>query len=80
MDKTTQSAAANAEEGAAAAEELSSQAVHMNGVVGDLTALVRGRRAAAAGASRAAEVAPVHPARVPAGLGAESFNEFRKAA
>jgi methyl-accepting chemotaxis protein len=42
MDKTTQSAAANAEESASASEELSSQAEQLRSVVGELVALVGG--------------------------------------
>jgi len=42
MDKVTQSNAAGAEESASASEELSAQAVAVNGVVGDLAALVGG--------------------------------------
>ena len=45
MDKVTQANAANAEESASAAEELSSQAVHMNYVVADLVGLVEGAKA-----------------------------------
>jgi len=45
MDKVTQQNAANAEESASASEELSAQAEQMNGVVGDLTALVGGAAA-----------------------------------
>ena len=44
MDKVTQQNAANAEESAAAAEELYSQAEVMNDYVGDLSALVSGER------------------------------------
>ena len=44
MDKVTQQNAANAEESAAAAEELNAQAEQMNEFVGDLTAMVSGRR------------------------------------
>jgi methyl-accepting chemotaxis protein len=40
MDKVTQQNAANAEESASASEELSAQAEQMNGVVGELVALV----------------------------------------
>jgi methyl-accepting chemotaxis protein len=42
MDKVTQQVASNAEESAAASEELSSQAETMNGMVGALAALVYG--------------------------------------
>ncbi|MEA1921847.1 MAG: methyl-accepting chemotaxis protein [Pseudomonadota bacterium] len=44
MDKVTQQNAANAEESAAAAEELNAQAEQMNEFVGDLTAMVTGKR------------------------------------
>ena len=44
MDKVTQQNAANAEESAAAAEELNAQAEQMNDFVGDLTAMVTGKR------------------------------------
>ena len=43
MDQVTQSNAANSEEGASAAEELSAQATEMMKVVNDLAILVRGR-------------------------------------
>jgi methyl-accepting chemotaxis protein len=46
MDKVTQQNAANAEESASASQELSSQAVSMNEIVAQLTALVGGSRAA----------------------------------
>jgi len=42
MDKVTQQNAANAEESASASEELTAQAEQMNGVVGELVALVGG--------------------------------------
>jgi methyl-accepting chemotaxis protein len=42
MDKVTQIVASNAEESASASEELNSQSLQMQGVVGDLTALVSG--------------------------------------
>jgi methyl-accepting chemotaxis protein len=42
MDKVTQQNAANAEESASASEELSAQAAQMNGIVGELAALVGG--------------------------------------
>ena len=44
MDKVTQQNAANAEESAAAAEELNAQAEQMSDFVGDLTAMVTGKR------------------------------------
>ena len=46
MDKVTQSTAANAEESAAASEELNAQAEQMKVYVGDLEAVVGGRRQA----------------------------------
>ena len=45
MDKVTQTNASNAEESAAASEELSSQAEQMKSIVGELTALVNGASA-----------------------------------
>ena len=42
MDKVTQQNAANAEESASASEELSAQAEQMNGIVGELVAMVGG--------------------------------------
>ena len=42
MDKVTQQNAANAEESASASEELSAQAEQMNGIVGELMAMVGG--------------------------------------
>ena len=45
MDKVTQQNAANAEESASASEQLSAQAETMKESIGDLTALVSGRRA-----------------------------------
>jgi methyl-accepting chemotaxis protein len=62
MDKVTQSNAASAEECAAAAQELNSQAAGMKLAVGDLTALVGGPVAA-----RVASVSPkAEPAKLPA--------------
>jgi len=40
MEKVTQTMAANAEEGAAAAEELTSQSEMLKSIVGELTAMV----------------------------------------
>ena len=50
MDKVTQSNAAGAEESAAASEELSSQAVHLSDLVGELGALVGIKRTEGAAA------------------------------
>ncbi|MEA3348250.1 MAG: methyl-accepting chemotaxis protein [Pseudomonadota bacterium] len=52
MDKVTQQNAANAEESAAAAEELNAQAEQMNEFVGDLTAMVTGKRTSASSMTR----------------------------
>jgi methyl-accepting chemotaxis protein len=57
IDKTTQSAAANAEESAAASEELSSQAEQLNAIVGELVALVGGERVERGRAARGAATA-----------------------
>jgi methyl-accepting chemotaxis protein len=43
MDKVVQQNAANAEESASAAEELSSQSAHLKGIVGELVTLVEGQ-------------------------------------
>ena len=54
MDKVTQGNAANAEETAAAAQELSAQAATMDGMVGELTKLVdgAGRQTASQGTAK----------------------------
>lgn len=59
MDKVTQSSAANAEEGAAAAAELSGQAEVLKEAVAQLTALVEGTRAATAPTVPAQERRPL---------------------
>jgi methyl-accepting chemotaxis protein len=60
MDKITQSNAANAEESAAAAQELNAQALAMKQVVGELQTMVSGTSAAAESAFRSpASSAPV---------------------
>ncbi len=59
MDKVTQQNAANAEECASAAEELSAQADSMNEVVGELVALVGGS-SGAADRKQAAGASPKH--------------------
>ncbi len=52
MDHATQSSAANAEESAAAAEELSGQAIALDNVIAELRAMVTGERAAVGSAVR----------------------------
>jgi len=61
MDKVTQSNAANAEESAAAAEELNAQAETMKGSVAELLVLVGGRNGSKSGPASLAT--PVHGAR-----------------
>jgi methyl-accepting chemotaxis protein len=61
MDKVTQQNAAGAEESASAAEELSAQALTVKAVVEELTALVRGGRAACGSDGYAGE--PRQPGR-----------------
>ncbi len=63
MDKVTQQNAANAEESAAAAEELNAQADQMNEFVGDLTAMVTGKRSHGASPSRRSAKQLAAPAR-----------------
>ncbi len=72
MESVTQTTAANAEEGAAASEELSAQAACSQELVDDLRALVVDRKAAAAAA------AP--PAAAPRPAAGQTFTSAKKAA
>ncbi|MCA1906286.1 MAG: methyl-accepting chemotaxis protein, partial [Desulfarculus sp.] len=81
MDKVTQLNAANAEQSAAASEELTGQAVHMQDFVAELATLVGGARQRHNGGAVAAlpELAPASPASVPP-LVAETAREQKRKA
>jgi len=74
MESVTQTTAANAEEGAAASEELSAQAACSQELVDDLRALVVDRKAAAAAAASAPPAAAQRPAA------GQTFTSAKKAA
>jgi methyl-accepting chemotaxis protein/methyl-accepting chemotaxis protein-1 (serine sensor receptor) len=59
MEQVTQSSVANAEQSAAAAEELNAQAEHMKDVVSTLRAMVDG--AGASGVGEIHSIVPRHP-------------------
>jgi methyl-accepting chemotaxis protein len=65
MDRLTQSTAANAEESASASEEMSAQATELNGLVGELVALVQGASAPQAAVHAVPRRAAVHHASPP---------------
>jgi hypothetical protein len=78
VDKITQSNAANAEESAAAAQELNAQAEMMKQSINELSALVSGKGSADRGEAGSAAVAAVNYDDRTA-LGAQNESLFRKA-
>jgi len=83
MDKVTQQSASNAEESASASEEMNSQAKAMQGIVGELTALVGGRNGHGNGASNKKQAGLIKMLKKnkeksePASLSSSGLNEIK---